>query len=252
MADTGETVSYAEYEERCNRLAHLLRDHGLQRLDHYSIFMENNARYLETCGAGERAGLYYTCVNSHLTVDELAYIVQNSESQVLITSRQKQAVALEALEQCPNVTLCLVVDGTSDVIDDSEGRVRDYVSEVERYPVTPIDNEQLGTPMLYSSGTTGRPKGILRPLPEVQPDEPLPLFTFLSNLWRYREDMVYRGTVGRVLMGDLHILDDDLHECPVGNRRHDLLHHRGADHVLQRRGQRTGERDARRPDVDRR
>ena len=57
MADTGETVTYAEYEERCNRLAHLLRDHGLHRLDHYSIFMENNARYLETCGAGDKS--YY-------------------------------------------------------------------------------------------------------------------------------------------------------------------------------------------------
>ena len=191
MADSGETVTYAEYEARCNRLAHLLRDHGLQRLDHYSIFMENNSRYLETCGAGERSGLYYTCVNSHLTVDELAYILDNSESRVLITSRQKQAIALEALAQCPRVTLCLIVDGTEDVIDASDGQVRDYASQVERFPSTPLDDEQLGTPMLYSSGTTGRPKGILRPLPEVPPGEPLPLFTFLAGLWRYREDMVY-------------------------------------------------------------
>ncbi len=45
--------------------------------------------------------------------------------------------------------------------------------------------------MLYSSGTTGRPKGILRPLPEQPPSEPLPLFHFLHKLWRYREDMIY-------------------------------------------------------------
>ena len=57
MAATGETVTYAELEARSNRLAHLLRAHGLTRLDHYSIFMENNNRYLESCGAGERAGL---------------------------------------------------------------------------------------------------------------------------------------------------------------------------------------------------
>ena len=55
MATSGEVVTYGEYEERTNRLAHLLRDQGLQRLDHYSIFMENNPRYLEMCGAGERA-----------------------------------------------------------------------------------------------------------------------------------------------------------------------------------------------------
>jgi long-chain acyl-CoA synthetase len=191
MADTGEAVTYAEFEARCNRLAHLLRDHGLRRLDHYSIFMENNARYLETCGAGERAGLYYTCVNSHLTADELAYILENSESQVLITSRQRLTVASEALDRVPAVRLCLVVDANADAIEGSGGRVRDYVSEVDAFPATPIDDERLGTPMLYSSGTTGRPKGILRPLPEVPPGEPLPLFTFLSGLWRYRDDMVY-------------------------------------------------------------
>jgi long-chain acyl-CoA synthetase len=197
MADSGESVTYAEYEARCNRLAHLLRDHGLQRLDHYSIFMENNSRYLETCGAGERSGLYYTCVNSHLTVDELAYILDNSESRVLITSRQKQAIALEALAQCPRVTLCLVVDGTEDVIDASDGQVRDYASQVERFPSTPLDDEQLGTPMLYSSGTTGRPKGILRPLPEVPPGEPLPLFTFLAGLPVARPALSLRTAGGR-------------------------------------------------------
>ena len=54
-----------------NRLAHLLRAHGLERLDHYSIFMENHERYVEVCAAGERSGLYYTCVNSYLTADEV-------------------------------------------------------------------------------------------------------------------------------------------------------------------------------------
>ena len=57
MAGSGESVTYAEYEARSNRLAHLLRALGLRRLDHYAVFMENNSRYLECCGAGERAGL---------------------------------------------------------------------------------------------------------------------------------------------------------------------------------------------------
>ena len=67
MAATGEAVTYRELEARCNRLAHLFRKRGLKRLDHYAIFMENNSRYLEACGAGERSGLYFTCVNSYLT-----------------------------------------------------------------------------------------------------------------------------------------------------------------------------------------
>src|ERR1700710_2334534 len=97
MASTGEAVTYRELEARNNRLAHLLRRCGLQRLDHYAVFMENNSRYLEACGAGERSGLYFTCVNSYLTPGELAYIVNNSESRVLITSRAKLDVAREAL-----------------------------------------------------------------------------------------------------------------------------------------------------------
>ena len=79
MAGSGETVTYGELEARSNRLAHLFRRLGLARLDHYAIFMENNSRYLEACGAGERSGLYYTCINSHLTAGELAHIVNNSE-----------------------------------------------------------------------------------------------------------------------------------------------------------------------------
>ena len=89
MAATGEAVTYRELDARSNRLAHLFRRHGLKRLDHYSIFMENNSRYLEACGAGERSGLYYTCINSFLTPGELAYLLVNSQSKILITSVAK-------------------------------------------------------------------------------------------------------------------------------------------------------------------
>ncbi|MGY3122714.1 acyl-coenzyme A synthetase/AMP-(fatty) acid ligase [Bradyrhizobium sp. S3.14.4] len=81
MAATGEAVTYRELDARSNRLAHLFRKHDLKRLDHYSIFMENNSRYLEACGAGERSGLYYTCINSFLTPGELAYLLVNSQSE---------------------------------------------------------------------------------------------------------------------------------------------------------------------------
>ncbi len=186
MAGTGEAVTYAELDVRSNRLAHLLRDQGLERLDHYSIFMENSDRYIECCAAGQRAGLYYTCVNSFLKPEELAYILDNSESRVLITSRAKQAVALTAMAKCPRIKLCLVVDGPG--VAENVLNLDEAVSE---FPDTPITDEFMGGSMLYSSGTTGRPKGILRPLPEEPPENELPVFHFLRDLWHYREDMVY-------------------------------------------------------------
>jgi long-chain acyl-CoA synthetase len=186
MANSGEAVTYAELDARSNRLAHLFRARGLKRLDHYAIFMENNSRYLEACGAGERSGLYYTCVNSYLTASEVAYIVDNSESRILITSTAKLEVAREALTQCPKVELCIVVDGASE----SE-RIVGLQQATAGLPSTPIADECIGTAMLYSSGTTGRPKGILRPLQEHPPAEQMPLFNFLQKLWQYREGMIY-------------------------------------------------------------
>jgi long-chain acyl-CoA synthetase len=186
MADTGLAVTYAELEDRSNRLAHFLRSVGLNRLDHYSIFMENNARYVECCAAGERSGLYFTCINSYLTPDEVAYIVNNSESKVLIFSEEKRAVATEALKQCPNVQVALVADGPGDGAE-----IRNLDEVTKSCPETPIPDEWLGTSMLYSSGTTGRPKGILRQLPAQPPAENLPIFDFVIKLWRYREGMTY-------------------------------------------------------------
>ena len=101
MAGSGETVTYRELDARSNRLAHLLRAIGLKRRDHYAVFMENHARFIECDAAGERSGLYWTNVNSFLTARELAYIVNNSLSQVLITSEARRAVALEASARMP-------------------------------------------------------------------------------------------------------------------------------------------------------
>jgi long-chain acyl-CoA synthetase len=186
MAGTGESVTYRELEARCNRLAHLFRNRGLKRLDHYAIFMENNSRYLEACGAGERSGLYYTCVNSYLTPDEVAYIVNNSCSRVLITSKAKLDIAREALKQCPRAELCVVADGEGE-----NERIVSLQAATSQLPSTPIADESIGTAMLYSSGTTGRPKGILRPLPEQPPVQNMPILDFLQKLWRYREGMIY-------------------------------------------------------------
>ena len=186
MAGSGEAVTYAEFEARTNKLAHLFRAYGLNPGDHYAVFMENNSRYLEACGAGARSGLYYTCINCYLTAEEVAYIVNNCEAKILITSKSRAAVAAEALKECPNIVLTLVVDDPSPAAP-----LADYQAALAEYPEKPIADERFGTAMLYSSGTTGRPKGIIRPLPDTPPDETLPLYQFLTDLWQYREGMIY-------------------------------------------------------------
>jgi long-chain acyl-CoA synthetase len=186
MAGSGETVTYRELESRSNRLAHLLRAAGFKPRDHYAVFMENHPRFIECDVAGERSGLYYTNVNSFLTARELAYIVNNSHSKALITSEARREVALEALRECPNVELCLTVDGPGD-----GARVRNLDEATAEFPSTPIADEALGVAMLYSSGTTGNPKGVLRPLPDQHPSQALPIFNLFSKFWRFREGQIY-------------------------------------------------------------
>lgn len=185
MASSGETVTYAEFETRSNQLAQLLRATGLEIGDHYAIFMENHVRFVEACAAGERAGLYYTPINSYLKADELAYIINNCGAQVLITSAAKLEVAREALASCPNIKLALVVDAEGDE------QFKDYHSAIAEQPDSPIADESLGNALMYSSGTTGRPKGILRPLAGTSPGEELPQLAVYGQLFKYREDMVY-------------------------------------------------------------
>jgi long-chain acyl-CoA synthetase len=103
----------------------------------------------------------------------------------LITSTQLADVARAALAQAPGVTLALIVDGPSD------DTFVDYVEATGAHPSTPIDDERLGAAMLYSSGTTGRPKGIVRTLSGQGPGEPTALQAFLTQAWRYREGMIY-------------------------------------------------------------
>ena len=185
MARSGETVSYGELEGRSNQLARLLRETGLREGDHIAVFMENHARYLEVVWGGLRSGLYVTAINSFLTPPELAYIVNDCGAAALVTSRAKAELVseLDGENATPAIHTRLMTDDAIDGFDAYEDAIASH--STERLP-----EERMGATMLYSSGTTGRPKGILRPLSGETPTEAkVPWLVGLA--YGFAEDMVY-------------------------------------------------------------
>ena len=187
MANSGQLVTYAEYEASANQAAHFLRDTGMRRGDHMAIYMENSPRMLISEGAAERTGVYYTCVNSHLSTEEVAYIVNDSNARIVITSAAKASVAYQLTDLCPKVERWIMTG----VGRDPGGPYESWEDAIAPLQDVPVADEQLGAPMPYSSGTTGRPKGILRPLTEAHPGEELIATKGIIALWRFRKEMVY-------------------------------------------------------------
>ena len=159
MARSGVLITFAALDAGSNRLANLLRQRGIGPGDSLAIFAENHPRFLEIAWAAQRAGLYYTAINSHLTADEAAYIADDSAASVVVSTRALAPVASGAFttEATPNVRLRLLLGA------DVDGWER-YEVAVDAEPATPITDQMEGDFLLYSSGTTGRPKGIKRPL----------------------------------------------------------------------------------------
>jgi acyl-CoA synthetase (AMP-forming)/AMP-acid ligase II len=186
MGGSGETVTYGEYEARSNRVAHLLRAAGLRRGDHICVFMENQPTLLEIEGGAERTGLYFTLINTYLQPEEVAYILANSRSRMLFSSAARREVAQAAAAMTPQLERMLMA-GTGQPPAGWES----YEAAVASYPDKPVSDESLGAAMLYSSGTTGQPKGILRDLPGSAPGETLPVLEFVQHMFGFRTGMTY-------------------------------------------------------------
>jgi long-chain acyl-CoA synthetase len=185
MAGSGEVVTYRDLDERSNRLAHLFRAAGLRRGDHIALMMENHPRFFEICWAAQRSGLYYTAISSRLTRDEASYIVNDCEAQVFITSAYKRDVAEQIKADTPNVKVRLMLDGTADGYEP-------YEDAVAEHPTTPIPDQAEGMDMLYSSGTTGRPKGVQLPLPSADTFPEASGVTVLGQmLYQFDDSSIY-------------------------------------------------------------
>ncbi len=187
-ARTGEVLTYADLDARSSRLAQLLWSEGLRPGDHIAVFLENHLRYFEVVWAALRSGLYLTTVNRYLTGPEAGYIVDDCGAQVLVSSRAVHEAASEIPEHAPDCGRFLVVGGPP---EPASSRFESYEEALGEHPAKPLEEEPLGEFMLYSSGTTGRPKGIARPLSGRPVSGGLAMGVTLKRLFRADADSVY-------------------------------------------------------------
>ncbi len=184
VAETGQTISFAALDAASNRTAQLFRAAGLQIGDTIALFMENVPEFYDIAWGAQRSGLFYVCISSRLTAPEVAYIVRDSGAKLLVASAGLAAVAGK------------LTDDLGDIALFAEGGAiagwQDWDNAVAAQPATPITDERAGVDMLYSSGTTGRPKGVRVALPE-DPSIAAPnvLAMLAQALYGFRADGIY-------------------------------------------------------------
>ncbi|WP_288987014.1 acyl-CoA synthetase [uncultured Sphingopyxis sp.] len=181
VAETGETISYAELDTASNRAAQLFRSHGLKHDDVVAFMLENTPHYYGLTWGAQRAGLRYVCISSRLTQDETDYILENSGAKMLVVSASLASAALQLETRIERYSMGGEIAGWT--------RIEDALAAM---PATRIADERAGVDMLYSSGTTGRPKGVKVPLPEEEEiDAPNSLVMLASAAFGINADSIY-------------------------------------------------------------
>jgi len=184
MVSTGETMSYGELDTLARRLAALFHALGLERGDHIAMMIDNEIMYHPVAWGAWYAGLFFTPVSTRLTTGEVAYMIEDSGARLFIASPPHEALALELSAKLPQVPHWFLTAPGG-------GKIRDIVSQLGTIEPLAVTSEDLvGADMLYSSGTTGRPKGI-KPRGGATRDQPNPLASLLTRLYGFDAETRY-------------------------------------------------------------
>lgn len=159
--EAGATLTFAELDRRAKQLAQAIRASGVGPGEHVAFCLENRLEFFWVAFGCLYAGVYYTAVSPWLHADEVAYIIENCDAKLVIGSAHTRPIMAEARARCGGVERWLALDGAQEGYDDLTAVLTGHSAEL-------LDDPREGRDMLYSSGTTGRPKGVLHPL-SVQP-----------------------------------------------------------------------------------
>jgi len=181
---TGETVTYGELNARSNKFARFMHAMGLKPGDHVAVMMENNLLFFEILWGAMRAGMVIVPVNRYSTPQEASYVISNSDAKLVIFSNAIREVAKQVHGQLGNCRKLM----TGGDLENWES----YESALSPFSEEPVTDEWLGAIMLYSSGTTGRPKGILRNQPAMKAaDGPVDVWKRLAERYRFSKETTF-------------------------------------------------------------
>jgi long-chain acyl-CoA synthetase len=181
----GLVITYAELDRRSARLARAWYEAGLRTGDHVAMMTSNDPRCYEVYWAALRSGLFVTAVNRHLSPDEVAYVVDDCEAVSLVVSAGLAELAEAVVPATPKVRIRLAIDGPA-------GSCASYEDFRDAAGAEPLPDQPRGADMLYSSGTTGRPKGIVPQLLGGQVGEVAePIVHLCKGVYGMGPDTVY-------------------------------------------------------------